>query len=300
MWVRSKKGVVRKSGRKRSTIPRDLAQERLGEPIERAGGELRIAAEPPFGYCIQSMTVHPARSATAAVTPRFEPLARRTVAGAVVDAIRERILGGGYPSGTQLRQEMLAAELGVSRIPVREALRQLEAEGLVTFAPHKGAVVSAFSVGEIDELFELRATLEADLVRRAVPRLTNEQLETAAQVLALFEAALSAGDVGAWGELNWRFHSTLYAPAARPVTLATVERLHRLAERYMRMQLALTHGESRAATEHRAILERCRTRDARGASSLLWAHIREAGRALVGFLRDRERADGLIHNDEQT
>jgi DNA-binding GntR family transcriptional regulator len=222
------------------------------------------------------------------------------VAGAVVEAIRERILSGGYPAGTQLRQESLAAQLGVSRIPVREALRQLEAEGLVSFAPHRGAVVSGHSVDEIEELFELRAMLEADLLHRAVPRLTSDQLDAADAVLARFEAALRDCEVAAWGDLNWQFHSALYAPAARPVTLATVERLHRHAERYMRMQLALTHGESRAASEHRELLERCRHRDARGAASLLSNHICQAGRALVGFLRDREGADASEPNDIET
>jgi DNA-binding GntR family transcriptional regulator len=237
------------------------------------------------------------RRITAAIAPLHQPLVRRTVAGAVVEALRERILDGGYPSGAQLRQEMLAVELGVSRIPVREALRQLEAEGLVAFAPHKGAVVSGFSLAEIDELFELRALLESDLVRRAVPRLTAERLEHAGEVLTRFDAALRDGDVAAWGELNWGFHSTLYAAAARPVTLATVERLHRHAERYMRMQLALTHGESRATSEHREILARCGRGDARGASSLVSAHIRDAGRALVAFLREREHDDGRNPNN---
>lgn len=243
------------------------------------------------------MPAEPARVPSTVVP--HPPLVRQTLAGAVVEALRERILDGAYPAGMQLRQEGLAAELGVSRIPVREALRQLEAEGLVAFAPHKGAVVSGFSLDEIDELFELRALLEADLIRRATPRLTTSRLQMAADVLARFDTALRAGDVAAWGELNWRFHSTLYGAAERPLTLATVERLHRQAERYMRMQLALTHGESRAAAEHHEMLERCRRRDARGAVALVSAHIRAAGRALVEFLREREPPGVLIPNDKR-
>ena len=246
------------------------------------------------------MAVQPARRNSDPHPYAHEPLVRRTLAGAVVEAIRERILSGGYPAGTQLRQESLAAQLGVSRIPVREALRQLEAEGLVSFAPHRGAVVSGHSVDEIEELFELRAMLESDLLRRAVPRLTSVQLDSADAVLVRFDAALRDREVAAWGDLNWQFHSTLYAPAARPVTLATVERLHRHAERYMRMQLALTHGESRAASEHRELLERCRRRDVRGGASLLSNHICQAGRALVGFLRERERADASEPNGIET
>jgi DNA-binding GntR family transcriptional regulator len=86
----------------------------------------------------------------------------------------------------------------VSRIPVREALRQLEAEGLVTFNPHRGAVVSSMSLEEIMELFELRAEIECDLVRRAIPRITREQLDRATDVLDEFQSALRAGDASRW------------------------------------------------------------------------------------------------------
>src|SRR5512138_1964205 len=103
------------------------------------------------------------------------PIQRQTVASMTVAALRERILRGDYPEGDPLRQDALADELGVSRIPVREALRQLEAEGLVTFSPHRGAVVSTLSLEEIQELFELRADIESDLLGRAIPRMTTEQ-----------------------------------------------------------------------------------------------------------------------------
>src|SRR5262250_2703147 len=111
------------------------------------------------------------------------PIRRQTLTSMTVDAIRERILRGRYPEGEPLRQDAIGSELGVSRIPVREALRQLEAEGLVTFSPHRGAVVTALSLDEIDELFELRADIECDLLRRAIPRMTNEQFDRAIEVL---------------------------------------------------------------------------------------------------------------------
>src|SRR6478672_13809392 len=112
-------------------------------------------------------------------TPRLSPVVpiqRQTIASMTIEALRERILRGDYPDGEPLRQDALADELGVSRIPVREALRQLEAEGLVTFNPHRGAVVSSMSLDEIMELFELRADIECDLLARAVPLMTEEHL----------------------------------------------------------------------------------------------------------------------------
>ncbi len=101
----------------------------------------------------------------------------------------------------------------MSRIPVREALRQLEAEGLVTFSPHRGAVVSSLSLEEIDELFELRADIECDLLSRAIPRMTRSSSIARRDVLDEFEDALRAGEATRWGPLNWHFHAALYAPA---------------------------------------------------------------------------------------
>ena len=219
------------------------------------------------------------------------PLQRQTLTGMTADAIRERILRGHYAEGRPLRQDAIASELGVSRIPVREALRQLEAEGLVTFNPHRGAVVSTLSLRQIEELYELRADIEADVIRRAVPHMTTEDDARAAEILDAYEAALHAGQVGVWGALNWKFHSTLYAPADRELTMSIVRKLHQQSDRYSRMQLWLTHGESRARYEHRAIAIAAKKRDAAKAARLMRDHILTAGRALVSFLA-KERAQG--------
>jgi DNA-binding GntR family transcriptional regulator len=219
---------------------------------------------------------------------RILPIKRQTLTGMTADALRDRILHGAYPEGEPLRQDAIAEELGVSRIPVREALRQLEAEGLVTFNPHRGAVVSTLSLREIEELFELRALIELDLFRRAIPRIATEDVTRAKDILDAYETALRKGDVAAWGEMNWQFHSTLFAPAERPFTLSVAQKLHQQCDRYLRMQLALTHGELRANAEHRAILSAVRRRDTRRASELLRDHILGAGRALRDLL-EKER-----------
>ena len=213
------------------------------------------------------------------------PIERQTVTSLTRDAIRDRILRGGYPAGEPLRQDAIAEQLGVSRIPVREALRLLEAEGLVTFNPHRGAVVSTLSLAEIEELFELRAEIEADILRRALPRMTDEQIARAEEILDTYEASLARGQVAGWGGLNWKFHSTLYAPANRPVTMGIVHRLHQHSDRYARMQLALTHGEQRAIIEHRQITAAIRRRNAKRAADLLRRHILGAGQALLAFLK---------------
>lgn len=223
------------------------------------------------------------------------PMPRRTVASMTLEAMRERILHGVYPEGEPLRQDAIAEALGVSRIPIREALRQLEAEGLVTFSPHRGAVVSSLSLEDIDEVFSLRAEIEPDLLRRALPKLAPADLARAEAILDGYDRALDSADVGNWGELNWQFHSTLYSAAERPITLGIAQRLHQQADRYLRMQLALTHGQSRAVKEHRAILAAVRRHDAPRAIQLLEQHITGAGRQLVDFLRDHRAGVTAIH-----
>ncbi len=218
------------------------------------------------------------------------PLRRQTLTGMTLEALRERILRGAFPDGEPLRQDAIAEELGVSRIPVREALRQLEAEGLVTFHPHRGAVVTTLSLDEITELFELRADIESDLLRRSIPLMVTADHRLATEILDAYETALHTGKVAAWGELNWQFHSALYAPSNRQFTLGIVGKLHQHSDRYLRMQLSLTHGESRARSEHRAILAAVRKRDTVKAPTLMRAHILEAGRSLVSFLEAQRGA----------
>jgi DNA-binding GntR family transcriptional regulator len=219
--------------------------------------------------------------------PGIVRIQRQTIASMTVEALRERILRGDYPEGEPLRQDALADELGVSRIPVREALRQLEAEGLVTFSPHRGAVVSILSLPEIEELFELRAQIECDLLRRAIPAMSREQLDRATEVLDEFEEALEAGEATRWGPLNWHFHAALYAPANRNFTMGVLQKLHQHSDRYFRMQVLLVHGGGRANEEHRAIAAAVEQKDLDGASQLMRSHILGAGCSLLALLKEQ-------------
>lgn len=204
--------------------------------------------------------------------------------------MRERILGGEYPEGEPLRQDALADELGVSRIPVREALHQLEAEGLVTFNPHRGAVVSSLSLAEISELFELRAEIETGLLARAIPVMTAEQLDCATHVLDDFEEALAAGEASRWGPLNWHFHSALYRPATRNFTMGVLQKLHQHSDRYFRMQVLLAQGGHKAAREHRVIAAAVAERDVKRATELMREHIMDSGRMLLELIEEQRGA----------
>src|SRR4028119_1981958 len=124
--------------------------------------------------------------------PAQKSLQHRTISSAVAGDLRRRIVDGEFKAGFQLRQDALAAEFGVSRIPVREALMQLEAEGLVKILPHRGAIVSELSTEEVQELFELRALLEPRLLRASAPHLTQADHEKLQQILQEYSSELRA------------------------------------------------------------------------------------------------------------
>jgi len=198
------------------------------------------------------------------------------------------ILRGEIQEGEQLRQDAIAADLQVSRIPVREALRQLEAEGLIKIVAHKGAVVSSLSSEEIEELFDIRALLECEVLRLSIPHLTEADFEKAEAILQTFDKALlPKGDVSSWGRLNTQFHAILYSRANRPHFMAIIRQINNNGERYTRLQLYLTRAFERAKREHRQLLDLCRKRDVEAASKLLEQHIHTAGQTLKESLQQR-------------
>lgn len=208
------------------------------------------------------------------------PLKRTTLTEAVLDILRQRILSGHYPDGEPLRQEALSKEFEVSRVPVREAFRQLEAEGLVKHSPHRGAVVSALSPPEIAELMDLRAMLEADLLRRAIPNMDAADIKAIDKALADYTAAVRKGQTGRLGALNRELHEAMYRPADRPRSLAVVRNLNDQTERYVQAQIALTDFAEASVREHTELVELCKRRDAEAACAFLVHHIEQAGQLL--------------------
>lgn len=220
----------------------------------------------------------------------------KTRAQYVTNDLRRRILSGEFPGGTQLRQDALAADYDVSRIPVREALLTLESEGLVEFYPHRGAFTTELSVDKIRELFDLRVLLETHLLRRAIPNMTPQVLEQAEGILRDYDAALDSGSqIDNWSEYNFAFHQALYSTAGLPETMALVSQLNTKSDRYIRMQLLYTQEIEKAEREHHALLDLSREGDADAACRLLEQHILEACEGIVGILEGRARH--LQHGD---
>ncbi len=210
---------------------------------------------------------------------------RRSLAESIRDSLQERILDGEFRDGEALIQEIIAEDYGASRIPVREALRQLEACGLVSMETHKGAVVTTIPTEEVQELFELRAMLEGDLLARAIAAMTDRDIDESRDALQALEESYRRGEMRAWGRLNWAFHRRLYEPARRPQTLAMLQAIHLQTERYIRLHLLMTDGQAGAERDHRELLRLCAHRDVEGASALLRRHILDTGTSLVAALR---------------
>lgn len=216
---------------------------------------------------------------------------RQSLTSAVADKLRDQIIRGEIAEGTQLRQDAIATQYQVSRIPVREALRQLDAEGLIAIVPNRGAVVPALSPDDIEELFAIRSLLEPEVLKLSIPHLTRSDFDEAEAILKKYVNELNREDhVSGWGRLNWQFHSTLYSRANQPRFMAIIRNVNNSGERYTRLQLYLTHGIQRANEEHHKILELCRQRDVAAACKLLREHIEYAGQSLKQVVRERRKA----------
>lgn len=205
----------------------------------------------------------------------------RSTPEVVAHVLRQAIMAGLFQDGQALRQDELAAELGLSKIPIREALRRLEAEGLVVFYPNRGAVVAALSAVEAQEIAEMRVALETLALRLALPKLTPRMLT---QARAILDELDHETEVARWSTLNWEFHAALYAPAQRPRLITTLTTLHSSVDRYMRVILATMQHQAQSQQEHRALLAACEQRDEPAACAILDNHITTASAMLVEYL----------------
>lgn len=215
---------------------------------------------------------------------------RQSVPETLRESLQERILSGEIREGDWLIQDAIAEEYDVSRMPVREALRQLEACGLVVMRTHRGAIVTSIPTEQVDELFELRSLLECEVLRRALVRMTDRDIAEARAVLEQLDTSYSRGDIASWGRLNWAFHRRLYEAADRVQTLNILQGINLQLERYVRLHLLLTRGLDEAAREHRELLRLCAVRDADKAVAYLREHILATGRILVTALRAHRAA----------
>ena len=189
----------------------------------------------------------------------------------VFEELRRAIINGDLAVGAALRQDEIANLFNVSRIPVREALSRLEEQGLVRTQRYKGAVVSGLSAEEATELFDFRLLVEPEIIRRAVPLISQAALNRARGFCKTFSEST---DPMNWGDLNRDFHSEIYKASRLKFHMEVVDKAMNRLDRYLRAQLVLSNGMEQANQEHFEILEACEAGDADKASELTANHIK--------------------------
>jgi DNA-binding GntR family transcriptional regulator len=197
---------------------------------------------------------------------------------------RDRILAGTYAPGSALRQDILASEFGTSKIPVREALLQLQSEGLVDIYPNRGFQVRPLAGAELDEVFKLRLQVEPAAVARGAKLATAEDHAAARKALDQLNDAAAAGEFSSTGQLNRTFHLLLIVPRLQPVAAEILSRLHTLAQRYVQAHLRPEGRVKRATREHAALLKAWTMGESQQVRSLLHAHIKSTREDLAHFI----------------
>jgi DNA-binding GntR family transcriptional regulator len=198
---------------------------------------------------------------------------------------RERILSGSYPPGSALRQDSLAAEFGTSKIPVREALVQLQSEGLVDIYPNRGFQVRPLASTELDEVFRLRLQIEPTAVAQGAKLASAADHSAARDALEQLNEATAAGEFASSGRLNRAFHLLLTVPRLQPVAAEILSRLHTLAQRYVQAHLRPEGRAKRASREHAALLKAWRLGKSKEARALMHSHIKSTRADLHGSRR---------------
>jgi len=206
----------------------------------------------------------------------------------ILQHLRNAIIKGEILEDDPIRQDELARAFNVSKIPVREALKRLESEGLVEFHRNRGATVTKISDFELAQIFEVRVMLEVQILKQAIPHLTSKHFARAESILDEF---LELSDTGRWAELNWAFHQSIYEAAERPFLLGMIRSVHDKLERYLRLQIEKSpNGKTVADDEHREILAACKSGNAELAARLTEQHIHQVCDKLLMLLPNRQPA----------
>ena len=210
-----------------------------------------------------------------------DPIPAHLARSVIEETLRNAILDGRLPCGTAIRQEALAQLFGVSRMPVREALRQLEAQGLLQVVQYKGAVVAPLIEDDSLETYELRQLLEAQALRLSVPLLSNEDFEEAEGYIEALEVETDFGKIGT---LNRQFHQALYCKAPNKKLLALIEAGLIEEERFLRFNLEQMNLGKLCQDDHRALLRHARANDVEACIVELQLHLQRGVKAITYYL----------------
>jgi len=205
----------------------------------------------------------------------------------VFDLIEEAVLNGTYKPGDSLTESRLAAELGVSRTPVREALTRLEQEGLVRLVPNKGALVTGISPKDIQDIYTIRIMIEGLAARWAAEQISDEELKQLQEAIELEEFYTLKNDLEHLLQLDSRFHQIMYAASKSRPLMYMLKTFHQYIQHARSLSLETPGRAYKALQEHKAILQAIREHDGRRAEDLTAEHIRRASENLLNAVRNR-------------
>lgn len=201
----------------------------------------------------------------------------------VFNALEDAILNGVYQEGDSLNELKLSKSLGVSRTPVREALMQLELEGLVKNIPNKGAVVIGISEQDVEDIYEIRIRIEGLAARLCAEKITPEELEELEQCVALQEYYLKKPDAKEMGALDGDFHRIIFAASKSRPLQTVLTNFHNYIRRARAVSVRVEGRAEESVAEHRAILETISRGDADMAERLTAEHIQNARKNIAGL-----------------
>ncbi len=201
---------------------------------------------------------------------------RYSLRGRVFHRLRDDILNGRYADHEELREAVIAEEMGVSRTPVREAFRQLELEGLIRIVPNKGAYVTGITVKDVEDIYAIRSLLEGLCARWATEHITQEQMEELEENIYLSDFHAGKGHAEQLAELDNRFHEILYAASDSKQLEHVLREFHEYVLRFRKRTLSDASRGMKSNEEHRRIMEAIREKNADQAEKLANAHIRNA------------------------
>ena len=213
------------------------------------------------------------------------PIPAHLARSVIEETLRSAILDGRIPCGTALRQQDLADLFGVSRMPVREALRQLEAQALLNVVAHKGAVVAPLVQGDAVETYALRILLESEALRLSIPLLEKEDFEAAARHIDDMETEHDYSEIG---RLNRLFHMSLYVKAPNRRLLGLIEEGLNEEERFLRFNLEAMGLGKLSQDDHRAMLLAVEDRDIERAVTMLENHLNRGVEVITRYLASPE------------
>jgi DNA-binding GntR family transcriptional regulator len=260
---------------------------------------LAIVIHIPSCYASLMKIEYNLRSATNSAAG--QALAGATLPEVIYQRIRADILNGILKPGETLRQEVWAQQFGASRVPLREALSRLEAEGLIVLRPRRGYAVTSLDRAEILEIFELRMVIEEHAGYIAGRARTGDDIRRLAYILQQFEALERDGPdySNEWAKLNLEFHESLIASGRRKHLSRVARQLHYATEPYIRVEARMTGDMKVAEQQHREIFAAFEIGDASTLAELCCKHVEStAKRLLTGIAREARPLDRAMQPTE--